>query len=204
MFNLSDIFGKKNVEAARNAYNNSSFKDTVDAAGNIAADVQDSASRIYDRVQKSRNEAVNERIARTDRENSLYAAAQQPLDYARLVAEDKPLEEASFDVPAAGFARLAAMGVKSAKESAKELAQLAARKPKVLKSLKGDVGDSKRVQIEAEKQYDNDLANFLMDMKDKGRQISINEGSSRANIMEHFRRQGNAPSITDGYSQFGK
>ena len=184
---IEDLVGKGNIDAARHAYNNSRFKETVDDVSKGLGSLATTAENKYNQFH---NTAEANRIAR---EQERYAAdkarqLQPPKDYAEFAARDKGLEDASADFLGLGAgkalnsAKAMYNGGTPAIKVAEDIALAAKNRVTRNKYLK----DKDIVEFQ---QYKQDLVRDQFQRDDIARQMTIDKGITAARAKQELARR---------------
>ena len=185
---IEDLVGKENIDAAKKAYNNSSFKGTVDDVSTGLGNLATAAEREYNQFQAA--SAAN----RAAREQDRYMADKARLEMANAVpayAQDDSVEDVSW-----GFLPpvKSATGLMSAAKVPKHpgIAKTVQFEKRPLQPMRSDdLGDIAYKQVNSKvNNYGQDMTRNQFQMDDIARQIAIDEG--RANALHTARiRQAN-------------
>ena len=184
---LTDLVGQENIDAAKKAYNNSSFKSTVDDVSAGLGDLATAAELEYDQFQASA--AAN----RAAREQDRYMADKARLEMANAVpayAQDDSMEDRTADFVGLGGARVVNAASKVPKHpGASKTIQFEKRPLQPMRS--DDLGDIAYKQVNSKvNNYGQDMTRHQFQLDDVARQVAIDEG--RANALHAARiRQAN-------------
>ena len=184
---IEDLVGKENIAAAKNAYNTSRFKETVDdvstGLGNLAA----TAENTYDQFQ---NTAALNRAAR---EREQHAANKARLEMANAVpayAQNDAMEDTSLMFVPAGRAAVKGLG-----KAPKHPALLRAEQEANIQAIaKAQADDAARVEA----QWAKDFGNYDRALAD----TSMRMDAQNMKILSEQVKQNNARRLAEGEGNF--